>query len=312
MIYITACIFFLLALWLYPPCIRFLERLAIIDVPDTRKNHSHITPRGGGILIVAAATISLLIIALTQSDFGWWIILGCFLSLAAVSFTDDRKGLPASIRFITQFITIALTIIFAPFTIPLPYILPIILAGIWWLNLYNFMDGINGITGCQTIYLLLACSWFSENHYVQAIALPVAAVTLAFLRYNIIQTRIFLGDIGSITLGYLTGLLLLITANTHLALLFILPAYYIVDATTTLVRRLLAGKNILQAHSEHAYQLAVRRRGYSHVQVVIGIAGVNLLLFGIANAVFLNILPVWLGIVCAYAVASLLYFAYQR
>jgi UDP-N-acetylmuramyl pentapeptide phosphotransferase/UDP-N-acetylglucosamine-1-phosphate transferase len=160
------------------------------------------------------------------------------------------------------------------------------LAWIWFINLFNFMDGIDGIAGveaaCIGAGLFVVLQGLGSPAGLGLIALATAGAALGFLWWNWQPARIFLGDVGSVPLGYLLGWLLLSAAAAGAwAPALILPLYYLADASLTLVRRLLRGERIWHAHRQHAYQRAVQG-GMSHAQTVRIIAAGNLALIGLA------------------------------
>ena len=174
----------------------------------------------------------------------------------------------------------------------LPWQLPIgvihilsMLFVVWMINLYNFMDGIDGISGVETVALGLGL------FLVAAVAGPIdaggfglllAAAALGFLVWNWHPARVFLGDVGSIPLGYLLAWLLLALAYAgHAVPALILPLYFVFDATFTLLSRLLRGASVFDAHSEHLYQRA-RRGGKSHLWVTVRALAANVLFAGLA------------------------------
>jgi UDP-N-acetylmuramyl pentapeptide phosphotransferase/UDP-N-acetylglucosamine-1-phosphate transferase len=216
--------------------------------------------------------------------------------LALVSFADDLRSLPPLTRLLAQLVAVAGGLAVLPgagavFQGLLPPALDLVLAGllwIWFVNLYNFMDGIDGITGAETAFLGagLAFAAFINRELAGtgqvALGVVTAAAALGFLRWNWHPARIFLGDVGSVPLGYLLGWLLLASAASGAwKAALILPGYYLADATWTLARRALRGARIWEPHREHLYQRAVQR-GLSHAAVVKRILALNVVLLGLA------------------------------
>ncbi|MEI7668614.1 MAG: glycosyltransferase family 4 protein [Pseudomonadota bacterium] len=263
-----------------------LKRYGVIDNPNERSNHKIVTPRGGGIAIFGAIIISFLAIGIDHS-----IIIATTI-LAIVSFIDDMRGLSAFWRFLVQFIAVFLALYNLDITIFawLPNFIQLILIALFWLwfiNLTNFMDGIDGITSMQIIIMSVGvCLIISINpelpETLTLYASVLAAASLGFYWFNRSPAQVFMGDTGSITLGFLMGYILieLATSGEFFAAI-ILPAYYLSDATFTLLKRAWQGKKIWQSHSEHAYQQAARS-GMSHKQVVDKITLLNILLILLA------------------------------
>ena len=182
----------------------------------------------------------------------------------------------------------------------LPTVLDMVLSGLiwlWFVNLFNFMDGIDGIAGSQTatagLGLFILAILFSNTAGLGPYGLALAAVALGFLPWNWQPARIFLGDVGSVPLGYALGWLLLSLAVFGLwqaALLLVL--YFLADTTFTLLRRLVRGKVIWRAHQEHYYQYAVEA-GRSHAHVAVVVTGVNLVLAGLALSTTVSTSLAW-------------------
>jgi UDP-N-acetylmuramyl pentapeptide phosphotransferase/UDP-N-acetylglucosamine-1-phosphate transferase len=152
-------------------------------------------------------------------------------------------------------------------------------AWLWFVNLFNFMDGIDGLAGSETAAIglgaVLLASIGAVGVVPGALGLVLVGAALGFLLWNWQPAKIFLGDVGSIPLGYLIGwLLLALAAQGHWVAALLLPGYYLADASLTLARRLMRGERIWQAHREHFYQHAVRQ-GRSHAQVVLAISITN-------------------------------------
>lgn len=269
-----------------------LRRTGVLDRPNARSSHNAPTPRGGGIAVVG----TVLVLWLGLAAGGWVtiqlvaVVLAALL-LAAVSWLDDLRGLPPLIRLVAQAAAVATGLAALPAQagadtawLGSAAALPILgVVWLWWVNLYNFMDGIDGIAGCETAAIaggLLAFTAVGRgvDASVALLAAPILGAALGFLVWNWAPAQIFLGDVGSVPLGYLTGYLLLSLAVVGAwKIAAILPLYFLADATLTLGRRLLRGERVWQAHRQHFYQQAVRR-GLGHAAVVMRIILANLLL----------------------------------
>ncbi|EKV27400.1 Undecaprenyl-phosphate N-acetylglucosaminyl 1-phosphate transferase [Caenispirillum salinarum AK4] len=223
-------------------------------------------------------------------------ILAAAAVLAAVSWIDDRRQLPPLPRLTVQAAAVALGMTLLPAEAlvldgALPVWLDHTLAGVGWLwfvNLYNFMDGIDGITGVETgsigggLAILALAGLAPEGFLVPGVVLVAAA--MGFLLWNWHPARLFMGDVGSVPLGYVVGFLLIaLAASGHLAAAVILALYYLVDATVTLLRRIVRGEKPWTPHRSHFYQLAVRG-GLGHDRASAAIAIVNAGLIGCAVA----------------------------
>ena len=297
--------------------LRELRKRAILDRPNARSSHVVPTPRGGGLGIVPVVLVAWALIATSQGGpSGLGAVLPAALLLAIVSWIDDLRGLSAAIRLLFHSAAIAVGLFALPgesliFGGLLPLPIDRLGAGLiwlWFVNLFNFMDGIDGISGVELITLGLGLALVAAVSDGLGTA-PLLAVTLAgaaagFLVWNWSPARIFLGDVGSVPLGYLAGWLLLQTAAAgHPWAAIILPLYYLADATITLLRRLLRKERIWEAHREHFYQRAVQW-GLSHGQVASRIIATNLAL--VALATMTPRLGVWAVALAAMAVAILI------
>ena len=277
---------------------RLLRRHAILDHPNPRSSHVLPTPRGGGIGVMLVLLpiwgILFTVFPSDPSEFpGRWVLLGAAGFLAAISWVDDLRGLSPVTRLLCQAIAVTATLLSLPgdaetFQGILPPLLDRIATGllwVWFLNLFNFMDGIDGIAGVETASLGFGVALIALLGGLQPdfcyLGITIAAVALGFLAWNWPPAKIFLGDVGSIPLGFLLGWLLLSLATAgHWATALILPLYYLADSTLTLIRRLLSGKRIWEAHASHFYQLA-SRRNLGHAGVVRIILATNIGLLGL-------------------------------
>ncbi len=280
-----------------------LLRHDILDRPNERSSHDVPTPRGGGLGVLAAllpawVAIPFFLPAASAADTvmtSLWVIPLAALLLAGVSWVDDLVTIGPLPRLGAQFAAALAGAFFidgAVFQGLLPGPVDMIIAAIgwvWFMNLFNFMDGIDGISGVEASaigigLLLVGMAGPLPLDATHGQSLAIAAAAAGFLVWNWPPARIFLGDSGSVPLGFLLGWLLLSLAASgawHAAA--ILPLYYLADATITLFRRIARGEKFWHAHRDHFYQAAIRR-GLSHARVSTAIALVNLLLIGLALA----------------------------
>ena len=261
---------------------RWLMHRQILDQPNERSAHTTPVPRGGGIAVLL---VLLPLWAWIEPQLWPVLLAGAFLGLAG--WWDDVKGLGPWPKLAAQIIAVAAGLVFlGPVTgglLPIPF--DLVLAAVLWLgfvNAYNFMDGIDGIAGVEATSIALGLTvlglWFANLGDLAALACALGGAALGFLFWNWHPAKLFLGDVGSQALGYLIGFLLLrIAGEGAWAAALILPLYFFADAGWTLLKRLMARKNILAAHSEHIYQEAVRR-GRSHAQVSMAVLIANLAL----------------------------------
>jgi UDP-N-acetylmuramyl pentapeptide phosphotransferase/UDP-N-acetylglucosamine-1-phosphate transferase len=269
----------------------FLRARAILDHPNDRSSHDIPTPKGGGLALVAVVLTAWVGtgLYLESGTFLTWALPSVALILAGLSWLDDLRGLPQVIRFAVQVTAVTAILLLNPtpeefFQGLLPHVLDTLLAGIiwvWFINLFNFMDGIDGIAGIETIIIGVGIALISEGP-TALLGGTLAAAATGFLKWNWHPAKIFMGDVGSVPLGFLLGWLLLdMAGNGHWTVAIILPAYYLADATITLIRRALKGEKVWQAHRQHFYQQAVQR-GLSHANVSTKVAFLGALLVSLA------------------------------
>lgn len=275
-----------------------LRRRQVLDRPNERSSHVEPTPRGGGIGVLAALVPALAVV-LVASDAGppWWLLLLGTVLLAAIGFRDDLRGLPAGLRFAAQALAVGSVLALLPGELRLVSWLPIPLerlllglAWLWFVNLFNFMDGIDGISGVEAVAIGLGTALVALAAGIAGLAAPglvVAAAAAGFLVWNWHPARLFLGDVGSVPLGYVLGFLLLMLAlHGQWPAALLLALYHWADATLTLLRRLMRGEKVWRAHRQHFYQRAVRG-GMSHARVARIVAALD------AGLVLLAVKCVW-------------------
>jgi UDP-N-acetylmuramyl pentapeptide phosphotransferase/UDP-N-acetylglucosamine-1-phosphate transferase len=269
-----------------------LRRANVLDRPNERSSHIVPTPRGGGIAVICTVLLAWVV----ASAAGWvapaiaLVALTAAL-LAVICWIDDLHGLSPVLRLTAQAAAVAVGLLALPETDnalfqwlgSTAYFSATGLLWVWWVNLYNFMDGIDGIAGSEAAaigggLLLVSTLGSAVDWSVALLAATVLGASLGFLVWNWSPARIFLGDVGSAPLGYLTGYLLLgLAAAGRWKVALILPLYFLADATITLARRLLRRERVWEAHREHYYQQAVAR-GLDHAAVVRRIIAADLLL----------------------------------
>jgi len=268
----------------------WLKQRQILDRPNERSSHSLPTPRGGGLATTPVMAVLLLAMAWQAASPLLAVLAAGSLALLVISWIDDRRGLPPGPRFLAQGAAVAVGMAALPDPVlsgAIPLWLDHVLAGlgwVWFVNLYNFMDGIDGITGIETGTLGTGIALVAAGTVLAPAGLLVAAVGAAFLVFNWHPAKMFLGDSGSVPFGFvLGGLLAALAASGQLAAALILPGYYLADATITLARRAANGEKVWQAHRKHFYQRALQG-GKRHDQIALAILAANLLLLGCALA----------------------------
>ncbi|PYC22941.1 MraY family glycosyltransferase [Pseudomonas mosselii] len=298
---------------------RYALSRQIIDVPNARSSHSVPTPRGGGVAIVVTFLASLPVLGY----FGWADtealigIGGAGALVAVIGFMDDHGHIAARWRLLGHFAASAWMLFWVDGLAPLEFAglhldlqwfgyLLAALYSVWMLNLYNFMDGIDGIASLEAIGVGIGMALIAAvlgAPELMTLPLLLAAATAGFLFWNFPPAKIFMGDAGSGFLGIvLAGLSL--QAAWHSPQLFwcwlILLGVFVVDATFTLFRRLLRGDKVYEAHRSHAYQFASRHYG-RHLPVTLAVTAINVgWLLPVALCVALLSLDGVLGVVIAY------------
>lgn len=266
----------------------------LLDVPNERSSHTIPTPRGGGVAIAASVTSALLVLAASQAiplDLAM-ALAGGGAAVAFAGFIDDRRGLSSKTRLPIHFAAALWALAWLGGLPPLQlgagsvtfgwggYLLGAV-GVVWTLNLFNFMDGIDGFAASEAVFIacsgaLLACLAGVVSGMPWA-ALALAAGCLGFLLWNWPPAKIFLGDVGSGYLGYMVAVLAIACARenpTALLVWAILGGIFLVDATITLARRVARRERFDQAHRSHAYQRLTRRWG-SHARVTLSAIAVN-------------------------------------
>jgi Fuc2NAc and GlcNAc transferase len=309
---------------------RYALSAEILDVPNARSSHSAPTPRGGGVAFVGTFLCCLLVGRFLQSapsTLGLALAGSGFL-VAAIGYWDDRRYVPAHLRFLVHVVAAiwGLWVLNGVSPFPSLALSPVwtwALAGAaviylsWMINLFNFMDGIDGIASMEAITVSLggALVWWLATGTAQW-WVPVAFATSVggFLVWNFPPAKIFMGDAGSGFIGIVLGLLSLWAFQDQPTLLWswlILLGCFMVDATMTLLRRVIQGEKFYVAHRSHAYQYASRRHG-SHRRVTLALGLINVTwLLPLAVLVALGRLEGWMGGLIAYVPLMGLAFHYK-
>ena len=266
----------------------------VLDIPNERSSHSSATPRGGGMAIVVTTTTAVLVLAVQGSvprDV-CVALIGGGIAAAVVGFVDDRFAVPAGVRLAVHLSAAAWAVYWlggltavrlGDHIAPLGWVGGVlaVLGIAWVLNLFNFMDGIDGIAASEAVFVAGAGALLSAGGGagVTDAAAVFACACGGFLIWNWPPAKIFLGDVGSGYLGYVIAVLALAATRADSAAVWvwlILGGVFFVDATVTLLRRLVRGERVYEAHRSHAYQWLARRWG-SHSKVTCAVLMVNVL-----------------------------------
>lgn len=286
----------------------FAKKKALFDIPNERSSHTIPTPRGGGLAIALTWFAGITYLNLNGNiplNLYYALITGSIISV--ISFADDIYTLKSLPRFLTQCIAAAIALYFVGglqkinlgfYVIENTYLLNTLafLGIVWFINLFNFIDGIDGYAASETIFVSLALFFFIGDKLLLVLVMAV----LGFLPWNWDKAKIFMGDIGSTLLGFTLCVLAIYYHNTgqfSIINSLILTSLFWFDATYTLYRRFINKEKLNQAHKKHAYQRIVQF-GFSHQKTVLFAMLINLILLMI---VFLsqtnkNLITLALGI----------------
>jgi Fuc2NAc and GlcNAc transferase len=292
--------------WLLASRVRLYALDRLLDIPNERSSHKNPTPRGGG-QAIAVTVLGGTIVAAMLGWIDWNLAIGLSgggAMIAAVGFIDDHRSLSATVRFAVQFLSAGWgmywmgglnSLSVGDTVIPLGFVGTLlgIIGIVWAINLYNFVDGIDGLAAGEAIttgviggLILLAMGQLG----LATVAFLIAAANAGFLPLNWAPAKLFMGDVGSGMLGYLFAVLAIASENAGAVPLLIwvlLLGAFIFDATVTLCRRVAHGEKWYYAHHSHAYQRMVQA-GRSHAQVSATILVINLVLAFLAIVAWLR------------------------
>ncbi|TVO60255.1 MraY family glycosyltransferase [Denitromonas ohlonensis] len=298
---------------------RYALNRDVLDHPNARSSHSVPTPRGGGLAIVICFMAVLCLLpglGVMQGSEAMALLFGGALC-AGIGFVDDHGHVSARWRLLAHFGGAAcmvglLSVSFGLLEVwgELPKVLVtsfMLFGSVWLLNLYNFMDGIDGLAGAEAVSVCLLGSmmlWATGHTESTLLPLALAAASAGFLVWNFPRARIFMGDAGSGFIGLmLAGIMLWLSqfGGKIAAAWLVLIATFVTDASVTLMRRLLRGQRVWEAHRSHAYQRLSRHIG-SHVRVTFLYIAVNVFWLGPLSVLTgLGYVPIWAGLCMAYA-----------
>jgi UDP-N-acetylmuramyl pentapeptide phosphotransferase/UDP-N-acetylglucosamine-1-phosphate transferase len=297
-----------------------LHRYALAR-PNARSSHIVPTPQGAGIAVIAA---TLLVAGANAAAANYDIpvtLFGATLFIALVGFADDIKPIPVLVRLLLQAATIGAVLYAAPSDLRIVSAWPLgleravlLLAGLWFVNLVNFMDGLDLMTVAELVPItgaMIVLGWLGQFPALPTIiAAALFGAMLGFAPYNRPVAKVFLGDVGSLPIGLLLGWCLLQLAwHQHLTAALLLPLYYLADATLTLMRRIARREPFWAAHRMHFYQRATDN-GFSVWRVVSEVFVLNLVLAALAiisTSTKSSAIAIMLVVIGAAAVAGVMY-----
>lgn len=282
---------------------RHAARLRLVSIPNHRSSHAAPTPHGGGLGIVIGGSLTGLWLAWRDGALDMAAVMVLSVVIAAVGLIDDIRHLPARLRFVVQVVVCGSSLLILGYLTPpvAPLVMTVgngiapewwtlaallLLSGVWWINLYNFMDGIDGIAGTQAVAMLVSAMTLAAIQQSEVVGfatwlwmMAIAAAAVGFLKLNWPPARIFMGDVGSTYLAYMIFAFTLVTVREgwlSFTAWSILGAVFITDATLTLLKRVFTGERWFEAHRSHAYQ-RLARRFQAHRPVTLLVGAINLL-----------------------------------
>ncbi len=280
----------------------FLARYALAR-PNARSSHKIPTPQGGGIAVVAATLavsygVWLFPSAAAATAMSLTLPFAAVILIAGVGVTADIRPIDVAPRLLLQTFAVAVAIYAVPADLRVVPMLPwwaervaLVVGGLWFVNLVNFMDGLDWMTVAEVVPITAALAAIGLLGMLPpeaiAVSFALCGAMIGFAFFNRPAAKLFLGDVGSLPIGLVLGwLLVLLAGNGGRAAAILLPLYYLADSTITLIRRAIDGQQILQAHRTHFYQRATDR-GFSVIEVVARVFAVNLALAALALATVL-------------------------
>jgi UDP-N-acetylmuramyl pentapeptide phosphotransferase/UDP-N-acetylglucosamine-1-phosphate transferase len=285
--------------------------------PNSRSSHRQSTPQGGGIaVIVAALAVAASAATMSLNDpASLWLVFAATAFLSLVGAADDLWTIEVAPRLLLQTVAVGFMLASLPAELRVVPMLPwwiervlLLLACLWFVNLTNFMDGIDWMTVAEFVPITVGLTFIGYLGALPAhgivVALALCGGLIGFAPFNKPVARIFLGDVGSLPIGLLLSwLLILVAGRGHLTAALVLPLYYLADATLTLLRRMANREPFWRAHRTHFYQLATDR-GFSVRQIITHVFALNLALVALAAASV--VWPGFLSTVAAFGGGSML------
>lgn len=282
---------------------RYTEKNLIIDVPNERSSHNTPTPRGGGLAFVLVFLITIFCLMITHmlNNNLTIALIGGGLLVAICGWIDDKKGISIKSRIICHFIAGFWALYWVGGFPSLCFNSTGLYLGgwgsvialfiiVWMINLYNFMDGIDGFASSEAIIVSIttAILFLRRSQELTLVCLVLGVSVAGFLVWNWPPAKIFMGDVGSGFLGFVIAVVMIFSENTGALSVFawiILLSVFIIDATLTLLKRIIRKEKWYEAHRSHVYQLATQV-GYTHRQVTFAVIIINIILALISAHLF--------------------------
>lgn len=257
---------------------RYARKHGMLDLPGDRHSHLEPTPRGGGAGLVVALTLASLPWSQTWAVLPFWAFcaLPGFLVLSLLGWWDDRRPLSVRLRLIVQvLVSFYLILCFHPNGTSqslLPAMVAVLFL-LWMTNLFNFMDGSNGMAGSQGVFAGLTLAWLfnrADDYPAAVLSLTLASACLGFLPWNLGRAKVFMGDVASGSLGFAIASLLIygvFSSEIALPAAWLVMLVFLCDSTLTLAARVMRGEQWYNPHKQHLYQQLIVR-GWSHARVL--------------------------------------------
>jgi len=293
---------------------------SILDLPNERSSHSIPTPRGGGIAIAATWFLAITFLFFRGDiDSVLFFALLCGLPISVVGLVDDVITISAKVRLLVQLVSAIIALVFLGglqgiaigfdyLSVPFLFSILAVIGVVWFTNLFNFLDGIDGYISAEVIFIGLAFFLF----FGEVSPLLLAAVTAGFLVWNWQPAKIFMGDVGSTLLGFTIGVFAVYYQNrgdSSIVIWLMLTSLFWFDASLTLYRRWRDGETLSKAHKKHAYQRIVQS-GFSHQKTVVYSLFINLSILGLVWLAIrypnLSLLFLGINIVYLYLVVKMI------
>ena len=303
-------------------------RKGVLDIPNERSSHTSPVPRGGGLAVIIVFFAFLFIAPSfvgVSVDYSVWksLLIGGAI-ITVIGLVDDLGHIPARWRFLTHLFAAVVSLSLltslpeialfgSSFDLGMFGYLVFAISLVWFVNLYNFMDGIDGIAGVEAITALgggaLIMSLQGQSDWLTLFGILAACIS-GFLVWNWPPAKVFMGDACSGFLGFTLGMLAIVTSTNGVMSIWswlILFGVFVVDATTTLITRMVLGEQWFEAHRSHAYQILSRRYG-SHRKITVGVLVINVVWL-IPLALLSVEFPYWAAAICCIALFPLLFMA---
>ena len=306
------------------------SRYGLLDLPNARSTHREKVPRGGGVVFVLLWLIGLIL----SHQWQWisarelFVFLPSVAAISLLGFWDDCRSLPASVRFYIQMGIAVVTLYgvgdLSSFHLQhsafylgyAGYILGL-LGLVWSTNVFNFMDGLDGFSACEALFVFSIGGllfWWQGHPEIAGLAWMLTAGVLGFLMWNWPKAKVFMGDAGSYCLGFSIALFAIVGDSWYqipISLWVILYSLFWFDATVTLIRRFIRKENISTPHLNHAFH-RLYRAGYTATQILTGAIIINAVLAGATIFLYFNRAWIMYGVISTIVLLSILYLMIER